>query len=183
MWDLLIDGSMTEERWAVIEGFTNYAVSDHGRVKRLTSRTCAKAGSILKTPPRSKSHAYPSVDLCNDAGRRTEMVHILVAKAFLGPAPFDGAEVNHCNGNKADSLYTNLEWTTSSGNSLHAYQIGLANATGEANGQAKLTEVQVMEIRRSSTGARGEIAAMGRTYNVSPRTISDALTRRCWSHI
>lgn len=174
---------MIEERWAVIADFPNYAVSDHGRVKRLTSRTCAKAGSLLKTPPRNKLHPYPCVDLCANGTKRTELVHILVARAFLEPATFVGAEVNHRNGDKTDPVYTNLEWTTSSGNSLHAYRTGLADATGEANGQAKLTEVQVLEIRRMSSGARGELAAMARQYKVSPRTIKGVISRRCWTHI
>jgi hypothetical protein len=174
---------MIEERWVEVEGFPDYAVSDHGRIKRLTSRTCAKAGSILKTPLRSKSHPYPSIDLCAGGGKRTEMVHILVARAFLEPASFEGAEVNHKNGNKADPTYTNLEWTTSSGNSLHAYAAGLACAAGEANGQAKLTEAQVIQIRAASTGSRGEIACMARTYNVSGRAISDVIARRRWTHI
>lgn len=121
---------MTPERWAVIDDFPNYAISDQGRVKRLTSVTCAKAGSILKTPPRSKCRPYPSVDLCHNGKRRTEMVHILVARAFLEAPAFEGAEVNHKNGNKADPVFTNLEWATSSGNSLHAYETGLADARG-----------------------------------------------------
>lgn len=174
---------MTGERWKTVEEFPDYAVSDHGRIKRLTSRTCAKAGTILKTPPRSKSRPYPSVDLCTGGSKRTEMVHILVARAFLAPPSFGGAEVNHINGNKADPVFTNLEWTTSSGNSLHAYAAGLADATGEANGQAKLTEAQVLEIRRLATGDRGEQARMGRQYKVSPAAIRDVMSRRCWNHI
>ncbi|MFV0916089.1 NUMOD4 domain-containing protein [Ralstonia nicotianae] len=91
-----------EERWKQIAGYPDYAVSDLGRVKRLTSRTCAKAGSILKTPPRGKKNPYPSVDLCLNGKKRTEMVHRLVAAAFLGLPPFEGAEINHKDGNKSD---------------------------------------------------------------------------------
>lgn len=174
---------MSEERWVVVDGFPDYAVSDQGRVKRLTSRTCAKAGAILKASPRSKSRPYLTVDLCRDGKRQSVSVHTIVAKAFLEQPTFDGAVINHKNGNKADPTYTNLEWTTQSGNVLHAYRIGLASATGEDNGQAKLTEAQVLEIRRISTGVRGELAAMGRAYSVSPRTIKDILSRRGWAHI
>jgi hypothetical protein len=72
----------------------DYAVSNLGRIKRLTSRTFAKADSIPKTPPRSNKNPYPAVDLCRDGKRRTCAVHQLVAAAFLEPRP-DGLEVNH----------------------------------------------------------------------------------------
>lgn len=174
---------MSEERWVTIEDFPNYAVSDLGRVKRLTSRTCAKAGSILKTPPRSKDRPYLSVDLCRDGNRRSEMVHILVAKAFLGAAPFESAEVNHIDGDKTNPHFKNLEWITSSGNKYHAYAAGLSDAKGEANGQSKLTEEQVLAIRAASTGQRGEQARMALEYGVTSSAVYEVIHRRTWVHI
>ncbi|MDU9394545.1 NUMOD4 motif-containing HNH endonuclease [Pseudomonas sp. zfem002] len=112
------------EQWKTIADYPDYAISNLGRVKRLTSRTCAKAGSILKTPGRSKSRPYLSVDLCFLGGKRTELVHRLVAIAFLGEPPFAGAEVNHIDGNKGNASVTNLEWITSSANQQHAYAAG-----------------------------------------------------------
>ncbi|KVE40045.1 HNH endonuclease [Burkholderia sp. BDU5] len=171
------------ERWKEIPDFPDYAVSDHGRVKRLTSRTCARAGSILRACARSKDRPYLSVDLCANGKRRTEMVHILVARAFLDPVPFAGAEVNHIDGDKTNPHFENLEWVTSSGNSLHAYAAGLADAKGEANGQAKLTAAQVLEIRALSSGRRGEQAALARQFGVTDSAIRSVLSRKTWSHI
>lgn len=171
-----------KEEWKAIEGFPDYEISNLGRVMRMTSRTCAKAGTILKTPPRSKAHPYPAVDLCAPGSRRrTKAVHILVADAFLEPRPFNGAEVNHKDGNKSDPRADNLEWTTSSGNKLHAYRHGLNCAKGERNGQAKLTAAQVEDIRARSTGRRGEQAAFAREFGVSSTTIRDVIVRRCWA--
>lgn len=51
-------------------------------------------------------------------------IHILVATYFVDN-PFNYPEVNHLNGNKLDCAATNLEWTTTSGNAIHAYQLGL----------------------------------------------------------
>ena len=168
-----------DEIWKGVEEFPDYAVSNLGRVKRLTTRTCAKAGSILKACPRSKSRPYPSVDLCRDGRRRTCFVHVLVAMAFLPAPEFAGAEVNHKDGNKADPRADNLEWTTSSGNSLHAYRAGLASATGENNGQAKLTEPDVLDIRASAD----DDEALAARFAVSAATVRDARTRRTWAHI
>jgi hypothetical protein len=183
MRNLSPESSITDERWATIGDFPDYAVSDYGRIKRLTSRTCAKAGSILKTPPRSKDRPYLSVDLCRDGKRRSEMVHILVARAFLGAVPFEGAEVNHIDGDKANPHFKNLEWITSSGNKYHAYEAGLSDAKGEANGQAKLTEEQVLHIRAASTGKRGEQARLAREYGVTDSAVRSVILRKTWAHI
>ena len=172
-----------DENWKTVEDFPDYAVSDLGRVKRLTTRTCAKAGAILKACGRSKKRPYLSVDLCRDGKRRTVFVHRLVALAFLPPPPFDGAEVNHCDGDKRNPALSNLEWETSSGNQIHAYATGLATAVGEANGQAKLTEADVLDIRSASTGSRGEAVAFAVAYGVSGATVRDALSRRTWAHL
>jgi hypothetical protein len=170
------------EEWRPIADWPEYAVSNLGRVKRLTSRTCAKAGSMLKTPPRSKKSPYPAVDLCRDGERRTFAVHQLVAAAFLGPCS-NGLEVNHKNGDKTDPKASNLEYATSSANQLHAYATGLQSAVGELNGQAILTEEQVREIRSSCRGIFGEQAKLARTYGVSPHTIGDIYHRRTWAHV
>ena len=54
-------------------------------------------------------------------------VHTLIAKAFLGPPPSDikFPRVNHKDGNGKNNHLSNLEWLSSSNNSLHAYKMGL----------------------------------------------------------
>lgn len=167
------------EQWKVIESHKDYAISSLGRVKRLTSRTCAKAGSILKTPIRSKASPYPCVDLCADGTRRTVAVHQLVAEAFLPAPDFMGAEVNHIDGNKANPIASNLEWVTSSGNKKHAYREGLSKAHGEHNGKAKLTDRAVVEIR-SSLESDEDLA---NRFGVTAWTIRDARHMKTWQHV
>ncbi|MCP1120097.1 HNH endonuclease [Robbsia andropogonis] len=184
MRNLPSESGVSDERWVAIEAYPDYAVSDHGRIKRLTSRTCAKAGAILKTPPRSKARQYPSVDLCRiGQKKRTELVHILVAKAFLDPAPFEGAEVNHIDGNKANPYFKNLEWITSSGNKVHAYESGLSDAKGEANGQSKLTDSAVLEIRMLAAKGAASAKFLAVRFGVNERTIQDVVRRVSWAHI
>ncbi len=57
-------------------------------------------------------------------------VHVLIAETFLDKSHVnseDKAIVNHKNGITIDNRSCNLEWTTYSGNSIHAYKTGLRN--------------------------------------------------------
>ena len=62
-------------------------------------------------------------------------------------------------------------WTRGRSNPGHVF--------GENHGMAKLTEIQVLEIRQSKE--IGQILA--EQYNVSNTTISDIRTRRIWKHL
>lgn len=168
------------EKWRGIDGYPDYEVSDEGRIRRVTSRTFAKAGRILST--RGLRSGYPSLDLCRNGDRRTFSVHRLVAAAFLGPCPA-GYEVNHRNGDKTDNRVHNLEYATSSGNQRHAYQSGLQEASGEKNGFAKLTEAQVREIRILLEPRTRSYSAIGRDFGVSEGTIRAIASGRTWSHV
>lgn len=133
-----------EEEWIVIEEFPNYAVSSIGRVKRLTSRTRAKAGSILKY---HFSIGYPLVTLCHPSKKtKQQLVHRLVAAAFL-PKIEGKNEVNHLDGNRGNPCLTNLEYVSRSENALHAHRTGLQKMTSEGAPNVKLTREQVAAIR------------------------------------
>lgn len=86
---------MSEERWATIGEFPNYAVSDHGRVMNL------KTHSILR--PRDNSYGYVRVALRRDGKTFERYVHQLVAAAFIsGYEP--GVEVRHVEENGDNSV-------------------------------------------------------------------------------
>ncbi|WP_082201433.1 NUMOD4 domain-containing protein [Paraburkholderia phenoliruptrix] len=65
------ESGVTIENWRVITEWPNYAVSDHGRVKRLTTRNNAVAGKVLAGDPRNH--------LCPDGqGRRLAFTLLLL---------------------------------------------------------------------------------------------------------
>lgn len=140
------------EIWMPIPGRPGYEASSHGRVRSL-DRTVVSIrrgvpvslrwkGRILKNNPQ---RGYYSV--CVDGAKRSHGVHVLVALAFIGPAP-DGTEVDHVNGNKRDNRPNNLEYVTPKVNCQRAIASGLINRCSTANGNCKLNREEVIEIRR-----------------------------------
>lgn len=175
---------MTEE-WRVIDGFPDYAVSSLGKIKRLTSRTCAKAGSILRqcwSRANAKDRGYLTVDLCAGGKKSTKSVHILVIEAFKGRRPANLVP-NHEDGDRSNNRASNLKWVTQSRNVKHAYELGLADAKGERNGQAKLTEPTILQIRALATGKRGQYAEIGRRFDISAGHAAGIIKRKAWPHI
>ena len=113
------------EMWKKIDGFDNYSVSNHGRIRN------DKEDRILCTSIRSKTSDYYSVLLPVGNGKyKHRSVHRLVAIAFVENA--DGKpQVNHIDGDKHNNRADNLEWTTASENSIHAFDNGLRTSTSE----------------------------------------------------
>lgn len=165
------------EVWKEIEGWPDYAVSDLGRVMRTTTYGRGKAGTI-RTPVFVSG--YAAVTLTHRSGARKLLtIHGLVASAFLGPAPQPNMEINHKDADRKNPALTNLEWMTKGQNRKHGYEVGFADAKGERNGHAKLTEEKVRDIRSSRLN-RYRLAAK---HNVSTATIRDVQSGRTWGHL
>lgn len=96
-------------------------------------------------------------------------VHRLVALAFV-PGFAEGLSVNHINGNKLDNRPENLEWLTLADNTRHQWRTGLVDLNGENAPRHKLTQRQVIHIRRA---LRAGIPAnsLAIIAEVSPSTI------------
>ena len=118
-----------DEVWKDIEGYEGlYQVSNFGNIKSLPKvrhngrGTYIQKEKILK--PSNTSTGYKKIELCKDGKRKGFKVHRLVAIAFI-PNPDNKPEVNHIDGNKINNNIDNLEWVTSSENTIHAYETGL----------------------------------------------------------
>jgi len=171
------------ETWRDIEGYEGiYQVSDAGNVRSL-DRVDA-AGHNLKGKPRklyTQKDGYIVVGLTRDAVMRYRKVHRLVAAAFI-PNPHNLPEVNHTEGNKADNRACKLEWCTKQENTDHAIKLGLRDSVGESNGNARLSEVDVVDIRWWK-GVGMSIADLAREYQVARASIRNIVTCRTWSHV
>jgi hypothetical protein len=130
---------------------------------------------ILK--PRADGGGYLYVRL----GRGSEpqlpaKVADLAAAAFIGPKP-RGHDVRHLDGLKTNNAAANLAYGTRSENMADARRHGTL-AVGERQGNAKLTEAQVLEIR-SDNRMQKDIAS---AYGISFQQVSAIKRRTAWSH-
>jgi elongation factor P hydroxylase len=108
-------------------------------------------------------------------------VHRLIARAFV-PGYSPELSVNHMNGNKLDNRPENLEWMTLAENSAHAWKTGLVNLRGENTPSHKLTQRQVIHIRRAlRLGVPANSLAI--IANVNASTVYQIEWGKRWNHI
>lgn len=112
------------EIWKAIVGHDGYFVSNLGRFRRDARTVATVYGATRVLPARSiagfiaKKTGYRQIRL---AGKKVS-AHRLVAFAFCEKP--DGCDVvNHLDGNPQNNSAKNLEWTTFSGNNLHAFRV------------------------------------------------------------
>ncbi len=118
-----------KERWATVEDFPGYFVSDKGRV-RSTLLWRGTTERILK--PGGNGVGYDFVYLSRNKRAFKRYVHRLVAAAFI-PNPLTLPEVNHENGIRNDNRASNLTWVTSKQNTTHMYEVLGATPANERN--------------------------------------------------
>lgn len=161
-----------------------YAICDDGRIISM-----ARSVQVCGMRPRMLNEkalrpvcvdGYRYVTLTSERKNPTRhAVHILVCTAFHGPRP-GRDEVNHIDGNKGNNIAANLEWTTRSGNQIHAANNGL-KPVGVKSHLAKLTESQVQEIR----GLKGKEyqSSIAKRFGVSQTCVSKIHCGTKWKQL
>lgn len=118
-----------DETWKPVVGYEGYyEVSDLGNVRSI-DRCVMKAsvskrlrGKVIK--PYFNNKGYALVKLYRDARGKHELVHRLVAAAFV-PNPGGHNIVNHKDENPTNNTAQNLEWCTSAYNNMYGHMAGL----------------------------------------------------------
>jgi hypothetical protein len=109
---------------------------------------------------------YHMVCLTRDGGKQIgELVHRIVAKAWIGLPTADAKEINHIDGDKLNNHVDNLEWCSHSENMAHAVASGLM-AKGDHRSRSLRSEV-----RAGIIAATGKGAAIAQTFGVAQSTI------------
>ena len=171
--------------WKQLDGYDNYYISNNGRVRN------DRTGRILK--PRKNRGGYFQVGLQKNGKRKHFLVHRLVAIVFI-PNSENKSEVNHKNLIKADNRVENLEWCTPKENTGHAIKNGkrggcfqknnkLGSQPGSKNSWAKLTEKQVLEIRKLYATGNYYQKELGKKFGVCQQLIGHIVNNKLWKHL
>lgn len=177
---------LPNEVWKPITGYSDkYMVSNKGRVKSVSRITNHSNGiksnysSVLLAY--DKSARYYRVTLSYNNSKQRISVHRLVAQEFI-ENPYNKPYVNHKNGDKLNNEVSNLEWCTHKENMEHASK-NLMTTYGEKNWGAKLTEQQVLEIRRIRQETNLKKREIGAMFGVSPACVRELCNGKTWKHL
>lgn len=176
--------------WRIIPSFPDYEASDAGEVRRVRPGKNQRRVHILR--PHVEKNGFPKVTFWVDGKSLSRWLNRVVCEAFHGPAPQPGMRAAHLNGVADDCRESNLAWKTTLEVAAGKRERGTENV-GERNGQAKLTEVQVSEIRqryaalpRSMNGfyvKKGSLASLAAEFGTSPHNVHKIASRKHWSHV
>lgn len=134
------------------------------------------------------SGGYPKISMmrCKIDGKKYIehiQIHRLVWLVYKGDMS-EELQINHKNGNKLDPRLTNLELITKSENSKHAYVTGLMKfGGGEHNGNAKLTKIQVLQMRRLCPLGLIDLITSANNVGVHKNTLWSALVGKTYKTV
>lgn len=165
-----------------------YGATECGKIfsfnYRRTGRTFELAqNSLFKREQKNKT-MYKRVKVSHINKNSPMQVHRLIALTFI-PNPNNYPQVNHIDGDKGNNHKSNLEWCSNSQNQIHAFESGLRTyAKGHDHHQSKLTENDVIEIKRRLKGMyKGLQKDLAVEFGVSNHAICDIHRGKTWRHI
>lgn len=171
---------MNEEHWETVAGFEDkYEVSNRGRVRTIGSGRGRVHGRILRHAKMPRG--YLIVNLWQDNRQKMQLVHRLVAAAFLGAIP-EGMQVNHIDGNKENNAIANLEIVTNEQNREHAIATGLIDGKGEKNPMAKISLETVLAIRAKHSEGMG-YKKLAKHFDLGISCVRNVAARKTWKHV
>ena len=137
--------------------------------------------SVKLSPFLSRVGGYLTVSTLVNGKRPKVFVHRLIAMCFV-PGYMPGLTVNHINGIKTDNRPENLEWVTLAQNTKHEWETGLVDLRGEKQPNHKLTQKQVIHIRRAlRLGVPANSLSI--IANVSPSTVHLIEKGKRWASV
>lgn len=182
---------MEKEIWKDIEGYEDlYQVSSYGRVMikdRLVcsekqNRSYVKKGRLMKLEVDKDGYHVATLNRGLPTRKQRFRVHRLVAAAFI-PMIEGKNIVDHINEIKNDNRVENLRWCTIQENTQWSFDNGRTVLVGQSHGSSKLTEVEVIEIKKLLRGKKMKQSDIARKFSVSPSRITEIKNGRSWGHI
>ena len=163
--------------WRPVLGYEGiYEVSDLGHVRRVSEYRNGRAGMIMAVAARGET-GYLSVALSRNGRCTNQLLHRVVIEAFRGKRP-TGMETHHIDGDKQNPRLSNLEFVTSSENTIAAYRSGVRAARGVTKPNAKLND----EIAREIFTSREPRRVLAGRYGVNISVVDGVRQGRAWKH-
>ncbi len=160
-----------EVTWKRVKDFEDYySVSSLGEIYS------HRKDAVLK--PWVGTTGYKEISFCVGGVVSRHSVHRTVAITFLDN-PQNLPQVNHLDGIKTNNTLSNLEWTDMRGNQLHSSHT-LGKNRGASQHKARLTEVDVLEIKRLlREGVR--LRDINKMFPVSYSTLFNIKNETAWA--
>ncbi len=176
----------TTERWLPVVGYEGfYEVSDLGRVRSLDRTVPHKLYGSKRIMGRMlalrRTRKYPSITMNKLGSQKNTKVHTLVLSAFVEPRP-KGKECRHLDGDPTNNHLTNLVWGTRSENMKDRNTHAPNHSRGESNNSTKLTEQDVLEIRRRSADGESN-ESVAKDFPITNTQVWRIFNRHNWSHL
>lgn len=126
---------------------------------------------------------YPIVTLGTNDHRVQKTVHRIMAETFI-PNPKNLPEVDHIDNNKENNDISNLRWISSFDNkSRIPFGTRSKCRIGSKNGNAKLTEKDVLKIRELYNTQGYSISKLSKLYGRGWTTISHIIKGDTWKNM
>lgn len=178
-----------EEVWKPISGYENYyEVSSLGRIRSVDRYTKfvregllvnRKTNGYLLSQTLDGKGNYLQVNLSKNGKSKSELVHRIVAKAFI-ENPNNLPEVNHKDENKTNNAVSNLEWCDHYYN--NHYGTKETASRGMKNSMNKFDEDTILKIKQLYIPYDKEygITGLARKFNISQSHVCSIVKGRRW---
>lgn len=191
------------EQWLSIFGFSDYAVSNLGRIRRIVPDSRGRTMRILKPCTAGR---YAQVTLYKNRIPFIVCVHRAVCVAFRGLPPSTKHHAAHSDGNRSNNKSSNLRWKTPSENEADKVLHGTSRlgkpsaikpermarghrhgrhtmpertARGERIWTSKLTAAKVVAIRKDMRSRK----AIAEGYGITVTMVGYIQRRLSWAHV
>lgn len=169
------------EEWRSIDGSNNYEVSSLGNVRKLSR--ISLSGRSLSAGDVSTRHdkdGYMLVDIDYLSYRKTEKVHRLVLKAFIGE-PLDSQQCNHRDGVRDNNCISNLEWCNASENLFHKTRVN-KRGCGVDHYKSNLSNAEIRNAREKFNNREWSLTDVSNNLRIQIENARKVVTGKTYIH-
>jgi hypothetical protein len=175
------------EEWKSIPGYSRYEASTMGNIRTLNWKNTNMV-KVMKPSLDGSGYLRTMLKRDKDGKIHTIKVHRIIGITFILNLD-NKPEINHLNGIRSDNRLINLEWCSHSENIKDSFTKKRSNNQGENGPTHKLTNEQVIEIRKNYVGGnnnahkRPTLQQIADKYNVCAGSIKQIIQKKTWTHL